>query len=107
MIGRSDVDEPIRRSAPLVAAALASCRRRCRIAAQTPTVSGKSLANSVAWRQSLTRPCPRGSCRWPSDLDVHRSAHLWIQTHGENGTATAREMVEAMRKKGDERGADA
>jgi len=36
----------------------------------------------------------------PSDLDIHRSAHLWIQTHGENATAKAREMVETMRKKG-------
>ena len=39
-------------------------------------------------------------------LDIHRSAHLWIQTHGENATAKAREMVETMRKKGDKDGAD-
>lgn len=41
-----------------------------------------------------------------SDLDIHRSAHLWIQQHGEHATAKAREMVEAMRKKGDNDGAD-
>ena len=41
-----------------------------------------------------------------SDLDIHRSVHLWIQTHGENATAKAREMVETMRKKGDNDGAD-
>lgn len=27
-----------------------------------------------------------------SDLDIHRSAHLWAQTHGENATAKAREI---------------
>ena len=42
----------------------------------------------------------------PSDHDINRSAHLWIQTHGENATAKAREMVETMRKKGDKDGAD-
>jgi hypothetical protein len=40
------------------------------------------------------------------DLDIARSAHLWIQRHGENATTKAREMVEAMRKKGDKDGAD-
>jgi hypothetical protein len=34
-----------------------------------------------------------------SDLDIARSAHQWISLHGENATAKAREMVEAMRKK--------
>ena len=41
-----------------------------------------------------------------SDLDIARSAHQWIQLHRENATAKAREMVETMRKKGDEDGAD-
>jgi hypothetical protein len=41
-----------------------------------------------------------------SDLDITRSAHQWISLHGENAMAKAREMVEAMRKKGDEDGAD-
>jgi len=37
-----------------------------------------------------------------SGLDIHRSAHQWIQLqiqlHRENATALAREMVETMRK---------
>jgi hypothetical protein len=41
-----------------------------------------------------------------SDLDIHRSAHLWIQKHGQQATARAREMVEQMREKGDHEGAD-
>jgi hypothetical protein len=41
-----------------------------------------------------------------SDLDIHRSAHQWLSLHRENATAKAREMVEAMRKKGDNDGAD-
>ena len=41
-----------------------------------------------------------------SDPDIHRSAHLWIQRHGEQATAKAREMVEKMRRKGDADGAD-
>ncbi len=41
-----------------------------------------------------------------SDLDIHRSAHLWLQKHGERATARAREMVEQMRRKGDTEGAD-
>ena len=41
-----------------------------------------------------------------SDLDIARSAHRWIQLHGENAAAKAREMVEAMRRKGDTNGAD-
>jgi hypothetical protein len=41
-----------------------------------------------------------------SDLDVTRSAHQWIALHGEAATAKAREMVEAMRWKGDKDGAD-
>jgi hypothetical protein len=33
-----------------------------------------------------------------SDLDVNRSAHLWIQQHGDQALAKAREMVETMRR---------
>jgi transposase InsO family protein len=40
------------------------------------------------------------------DRDIYRSAHLWISRHGENATAKAREMVEAMRAKGDNAGAE-
>ena len=41
-----------------------------------------------------------------SDSDIARSAHLWIQQHGESATAKACEMVESMRRKGDAEGAD-
>ena len=41
-----------------------------------------------------------------SDLDINRSAHLWLQQHGDQALAKAREVVEAMRRKGDEEGAD-
>lgn len=41
-----------------------------------------------------------------SDLNIARSAHKLIQLHGEDASAVARQMVEAMRKKGDEDGAD-
>jgi hypothetical protein len=41
-----------------------------------------------------------------SDLDIHRAAHQWIAQHGDQATAKAREMVEAMRRKGDSEGAD-
>ena len=41
----------------------------------------------------------------PSDLDIARSAHQWL-LHGDDAIAKAREMVEAMRKKGDAEGAD-
>ena len=42
----------------------------------------------------------------PSDRDVQRQAHLWLQLHGDEATAKAREMVDTMRKKGDAEGAD-
>jgi hypothetical protein len=42
----------------------------------------------------------------PSDIDIHRTAHLFIQLHGDEATAKPREMVEQMRRKGDEEGAD-
>ena len=41
-----------------------------------------------------------------SDLDIARSAHLFIQLHGDEATAKARQMVEEMRRKGDHQGAD-
>jgi len=41
-----------------------------------------------------------------SGVDIARSAHLWIQQHGDQATAKAREMVEEMRRKGDSEGAD-
>ena len=37
-----------------------------------------------------------------SDLDIHRAAHQWIAKHRDEATAKAREMVEEMRRKGDE-----
>jgi hypothetical protein len=42
----------------------------------------------------------------PSDVDIQRTAHLWIQQHGDNATTKAREMVEKMRRRGDADGAD-
>ena len=36
-----------------------------------------------------------------SDLDISRSAHLFIQLHGDEATVKAREMVEQMQRKGD------
>jgi hypothetical protein len=41
-----------------------------------------------------------------SDLGIARSAHLFIQLHGDQATAKARQMVEQMRRKGDNDGAD-
>jgi len=41
-----------------------------------------------------------------SDLDIARSAHAWMQFHGDAALAKAREMVETMRAKGDKDGAD-
>ncbi len=41
-----------------------------------------------------------------SDLDIARSAHLWIQRHGDDAIGKARERVEAMRANGDDEGAD-
>jgi hypothetical protein len=40
------------------------------------------------------------------DLDITRSAHLFIQLHGDEATAKARKMVEEMCRKGDNEGAD-
>jgi hypothetical protein len=41
-----------------------------------------------------------------SDLDIHRAAHQWIAQLGDDAVAKAREMVEAMRRRGDTEGAD-
>jgi hypothetical protein len=41
-----------------------------------------------------------------SDLDIQRAAHQWIAQHGDQATAKAREMVEDMRRRGDQEGAD-
>ena len=42
----------------------------------------------------------------PSDLDIERSAHLFLELHGDKATAKARRMVQEMRRKGDNDGAD-
>jgi hypothetical protein len=41
-----------------------------------------------------------------SDLDISRSAHLFIQLHSDEAIARARELAERMRRKGDNDGAD-
>jgi hypothetical protein len=41
-----------------------------------------------------------------SDPDITRSAHIWIQQHGDDATAKARRKVEEMRRRGDADGAD-
>ena len=41
-----------------------------------------------------------------SYFDIARSAHLFIQRHGDEATTKAREMVEEMRRKGDYEAAD-
>lgn len=41
-----------------------------------------------------------------SDLGIRRAAHSWIQRHGDDATAKAREIVDAMRRKGDDGDAD-
>jgi hypothetical protein len=40
------------------------------------------------------------------DLDIARSAHLFVQLHGDEATTKAREMVQEMRRRGDYDGAD-
>jgi hypothetical protein len=42
----------------------------------------------------------------PSDLDIQRTARLWIHRHGADATAKAREKVDKMRSKNDVEGAD-
>jgi hypothetical protein len=41
-----------------------------------------------------------------SDFDISRAAETFIQLHGDEATAKAREMVERMRRRGDNDGAD-
>ena len=40
-----------------------------------------------------------------SDLDILRTAHLWIKRHGDSATVKARETAESLLRKGDEEGA--
>jgi hypothetical protein len=42
----------------------------------------------------------------PCDLDIHRTARLLGQLHGDEARAKAREMVERMRRRGDHDAAD-
>ena len=41
-----------------------------------------------------------------TELDIHRSAHQWIQLHRDEAVVKARQMVQEMRKRGDDEGAD-
>jgi hypothetical protein len=41
-----------------------------------------------------------------SDIDIQRAAQLWVQQYGSLAVARACGMVEAMRKKSDQDGAD-
>jgi hypothetical protein len=41
-----------------------------------------------------------------SDLDIYRSARIWLDQHGEAAIAEARSMVAAMRQQNDDDGAD-
>jgi hypothetical protein len=41
-----------------------------------------------------------------SNVAIHRAARLWLQQNGDDALARAREMVDAMRRKGDSDGAD-
>jgi hypothetical protein len=42
----------------------------------------------------------------PTDLDIQRTAHLWIQRRCDDATAKARQKVDEMRRKHDLEGAD-
>ncbi len=42
----------------------------------------------------------------PSDLDIVRTAHFWIQRRGDEAMAKARAKVDELRAKGDNEGAD-
>ncbi len=48
----------------------------------------------------------QGAGAAPADLDVVRSARRWMDRHGKAALVKAREMVEAMRRSGDNAGAD-
>ena len=41
-----------------------------------------------------------------SDFDIELAARRWMQQHGDEAMAKAREMVDDMRRKGDADGAD-
>ena len=41
-----------------------------------------------------------------TDLDIRRTAHLFLQIRGDEATARAHKMVERMRSKGDSKGVD-
>jgi hypothetical protein len=41
-----------------------------------------------------------------SDLDIRRSANMYLQLYGDQAVAKAREMVRTMRERGDNDGAD-
>ena len=41
-----------------------------------------------------------------ADIDIFRSANLFVELHGENAVTKAREMVRTMRERGDNDGAD-
>ena len=40
------------------------------------------------------------------DIDVFRSANLFIELHGDDAVAKARDMVRSMQERGDNAGAD-
>ena len=42
----------------------------------------------------------------PSDLEIVRSATLFLELHGEEAVAKARDMVRTMRERSDNDGAD-
>ena len=42
-----------------------------------------------------------------SDLDIFRSASMYLELHGDQAVAKAREMVRTMKERGDNDGADA
>ena len=54
----------------------------------------------------MRRATERASVIPISDFDIQRLAHLFIQLHGNEARAKAREMVEEMRRKGDHESAD-
>ena len=41
-----------------------------------------------------------------SDIDIAQSAYQWMQLHGDEAIPKARAMIEAMRQRGDNEGAD-
>src|SRR6185312_5461885 len=46
-------------------------------------------------------------CGWMTqDIDVFRSANLFIELHGDDAVAKARDMVRSMQERGDNAGAD-